>query len=346
MDDTTHETPATARLAGPVIDCQWHWYPRVVLEALTTRTSHPRTHRAGDGYVLEATPSESWEYPEHYVDLDRQLAIMDESGIDTVIASPVVAADVSALEIGAARELCELFNEELAGAQRQHRGRLYGLATLPVQDTAAAIDCLDDAIDRLGLVGALLHSNVDGGSIAAPEMWPLYARLAERGVPLFLHPTRTFAPERFHDFALEPPLGYMFDTTVAATSLIVSGVLDAYPDLQVVHPHLGAALPVLVDRLDVYRRLGRWDAPRPLSEYLPRFHTDTVSESPRALRMALEVYGPERVLFASDFPYFPPADGVRFAREHVAPEQADAIFSGNAARLLGLEVTAEVGVRG
>ncbi len=336
--DPARDSVVVHRPAGPVIDCQWHWYPPAVLDALSTRSAYPRSRRVGGGYVLEATPSESWEYPEHYVDLDRQLALMDESGIDTVIASPVVAADVTALDPGAARELCELFNEELATAQRQHPGRLYGLAMLPLQDVAAAIDCLDDAVGRLGLVGALVHSNVDGGSIAAPELWPLYARMEELGVPLFLHPTRTFAPERFHAFALEPPLGYMFDTTVAATSLIVSGVLDAYPRLEVVHPHLGAALPALVDRLDVYRRLGRWSTPRPLREYLSRFHTDTVSESPGALRMALEAYGPERLMFASDFPYFPPADGVRFVRENVAPGQADAIFSGNAARLLGLAV--------
>lgn len=338
MDDSARGPAVANRPAGRVIDCQWHWYPPAVLEAMTTRDAYPRSRRVGGGYVLEATPTESWEYAEHYVDLDRQLAIMDASGIDTVIASPVVAADVTALELGSARELCERFNEELAAAQRQHRGRLYGLAMLPLQDTAAAIECLDDAIDRLGLVGALVHSNVDGKSIAAPELWPLYARLEELGVPVFLHPTRTFAPERFHDFALEPPLGYMFDTTVAATSLIVSGVLDAHPGLDVVHPHLGAALPALIDRLDVYRRLGRWSAPQPLRDYLARFHTDTVSESPGALRMALEVYGPERLMFASDFPYFPPADGVRFVQEHVAPEQADAIFSGNAARLLGLDV--------
>jgi len=321
-----------------VIDCQWHWYPRAVCEALTTSTSYPRSRRAGKGYVFEATTDESWEYQEHYVDLDRQLEIMDASGIDTVIASPVVAADVSWMELSEARELCLMFNEELAQAQRLHPGRVYGLAMLPVQDAAAAIECLDDAVDRLDLVGALLHSNVDGRSIAGRELWPLYERLAERALPLFLHPTRTLAPGRVHDYALEPPLGYMFDTTIAATSLVVSGVLDAFPELAVVHPHLGAALPALVDRLDVYRKLGRWDSPRPIREYLPRFHTDTVSESPGSLRMALEVYGPERLMFATDFPYFPAERGVHFVRDNVAPELAAAIFGGNAAKLLGLDV--------
>jgi aminocarboxymuconate-semialdehyde decarboxylase len=278
-----------------------------------------------------------WNHTSEFVDLERQLEIMDASGIDAVVASPVLAGDVSALEVSDAREVALAFNEELARAQKEHPGRIYGAAVLPVQDAAAAVEALDDAIDRLALVGAILHSNINGASIADRELWPLYERAAERGAALFLHPTRTFSPARVNDYSLEPPLAYMFDTTIAAASLIVSGVLDAYPDLKIVHPHLGAALPYLVDRIDVYRRLGRWDTPRTIREYLPQFYTDTVSESPGGLRMALELYGADHLLFASDFPYFPAPDGVRFVADNVPPEHAEAIFSGNATELLNLE---------
>jgi aminocarboxymuconate-semialdehyde decarboxylase len=320
-----------------VIDCQWHWYPRAVCEAMLTRTAYPLWRRNGDGYTYEPSPTETWHHSSDYVDIERQLEIMDASGIDAIVASPVLAGDVSAMELADARELCLAFNEAFATAQREHPGRVHGVAVLPVQDASAAIETLDDAVDRLGLVGALLHSNINGDSVAARELWPLYEHAAARGVAIFLHPTRTFSPARVNEFSLEPPLAYMFDTTVAAVSLIVSGVLDAYPDLRIVHPHLGAALPYLVDRVDVYRRLGRWDTPRSMREYLPQFYTDTVSESPGGLRMSLELYGAERLLFASDFPYFPAADGVRFVSDNVPPEHAAAIFSGNATELLNLE---------
>jgi aminocarboxymuconate-semialdehyde decarboxylase len=340
MVDTHTDTArrdASAPPAARVIDCQWHWYPRAVCEAMLARTAYPRWRRNGDGYVYEASPTELWQHTRDYVDLDRQLEIMDASGIDAVVASPVLAGDVSALELGDARELCLAFNEEVARAQRKHPGRVYGVAVLPVQDAAAAIETLDDAVDRLQLVGALLHSNVNGDSIARKELWPLYAHLEARGIAVFLHPTRTFSPPRVNDYLLEPPLAYMFDTTVAAVSLIVAGVLDAFPELAIVHPHLGAALPYLVERMDVYRRLGRWDTPRTVREYLPQFYTDTVSESPAGLRLSLELYGADRVLFASDFPYFPAADGVRFVADNVPPEHAQAILSGNATQLLNLE---------
>ncbi len=183
---------------------------------------------------------------------------MDAAGIDTVVASSVIAGDVTSFELGEARAMAELLNEEIGATQHAYPDRFRGLAVLPAQDTGAAIEVLDDAIGRLGLFGVLLHSNRDGGSIADPELWPLYERIAELDVPLFLHPTRAFAEERVTAYSLEPPLSYMFDTTVAAMSLIVSGVLDALPDLKVVHPHFGGTLPYLVDRIDVYRRQGRW----------------------------------------------------------------------------------------
>lgn len=325
----------------PVIDCQWHWYPRAACEAQLKRTSHPLWRRDGDGYLFEPTSGEVWRYGPDYVDLDRQLEIMAAAGIDTAVVSPVIAADVSALDVGDAREMCAIYNEEIARAQRLYPGRIYGLAMVPAQDAEAAIETLDDAVRRLGLVGVLMHSNVDGGSIADRSLWPFYARAEKLGIPVFLHPTRTAAEGRVTDYALEHPLSYMFETTIAALSLIVGGVLDAFPGLDVVHPHFGGTLPYLVDRVDVYRRLGRWQLERPVAEYLPRFYTDTVSESPGALRMAIEAYGVQRMLFASDFPYFPAADGVRFVQENLAPADAEQVFAGNARRLLGIPVQAD-----
>lgn len=316
-----------------VIDCQWHWYPPAFCEAQLSRRTYPLWQRDGDGYIYEPSSSESWRYGADFVDFEHQLGVMDAAGIDTVIASSVIAGDVTSFDVAEGRAMAELLNEELAAKQRAHPSRFRGLAVLPVQHTDAAIEVLDDAIERLGLVGVLLHSNVDGHSIADRELWPLYERIAELGMPLFLHPTRAFAEERVRDYSLEPPLSYMFDTTVAAMSLIVGGVLDAFPDLKIVHPHFGGTLPYLVDRIDVYRRQGRWKLDRPIREYLPRMYTDTVSESSGALRMALELYGLDRILFSSDFPYFPAQEGVEFVRDHLSAADARRVFEANSKEL-------------
>ncbi len=316
-----------------IVDCQWHWYPPAFCEAQLSRRTYPLWRRDGNGYIYEPSSRESWRYGADFVDLEHQLGVMDAAGIDTVVASSVIAGDVTSFELGEARAMAELLNEEIGATQHAYPDRFRGLAVLPVQDTEAAIEVLDDAIGRLGLFGVLLHSNRDGGSIADPELWPLYERIAELDVPLFLHPTRAFAEERVTAYSLEPPLSYMFDTTVAAMSLIVSGVLDALPDLKVVHPHFGGTLPYLVDRIDVYRRQGRWTLERPIREYLSRMYTDTVSESPGALRMALELYGLDRIVFSSDFPYFPAREGVEFVRDHLSEDDARQVFESNSKEL-------------
>lgn len=321
-----------------VIDCQWHWYPREFAESKLGRGRHPLWSRDGDALVYEPTPGRAWRYGPDYLDLDRQLEIMAAAGIDAVLASPVVVGDGSLLEPAADRAACEQLNELFAGAARANPGVVHGLAVLPMQDPAAAVEVLDDAISRLGLKGVLLHSNIAGQTIAGEASWPVYARAQELGIPLFLHPTHAFGDQRLADFKLEPPLGYMFDTTVAALSLILAGVLDAFPDLAIVHPHLGGTLPYLVDRVDVYASQGRWpQLERPVKEYLTRFHTDTVNHSPGALATATDLYGTERLLFSSDHPYFGAADEVAFVREHVAAADHPAVFAGNARRLLGLD---------
>jgi aminocarboxymuconate-semialdehyde decarboxylase len=332
-------TSGGRRPDGPVIDCQWHWYPRPACAAQTGRRTHPLWSAHREGFLFEPSAAERWYYSPDYVDLDRQFAIMDDAGIDAVVVSPVIAGDVSDLELADAQETCLLYNEALADAQRAHPERIHGLAVLPVQDGEAAAAALADAVRRLGLRGALLHSSVGGRSIADTDLWPLYERAQALDVPIFLHPTRTLPEDRVREYGLEHPLTYMFETTIAAVSLVVGGVLDAFPELKVVHPHFGGTLPYLADRIDVYRRMGRWNTERPVKEYLSRFYTDTVSESPGALRMALELYGPDHILFASDFPYFPAADGVRFVHEHLPPEHHTAVFGGNAARLLGVPTT-------
>jgi aminocarboxymuconate-semialdehyde decarboxylase len=319
-----------------VIDCQWHWYPPAFCDVLLARETYPRARRDGDGYVYEPSPREAWRYTREFVDLDHQFALMDEAGIDVVVASPSIAGDVTALDPAEGRATAELLNEELAAAQRRHPDRFRALAVLPLQDVAASIELLDDAVARLGLRGVLLHSNVAGGSITDLELWPIYARLQELEVPVFLHPTRAFPEERIRALALEPPLAYMFDTTVAALSLVLAGVLDAYPALKVVHPHLGGALPYLVDRVDVYRSQGRWQLEGSVRSYLPRFYTDTVSESPEALRLAIELYGIDRILFSTDHPYFSARQGVAFVREQLDGADAERVLVGNAAALLGL----------
>ena len=250
---------------------------------------------------------------------------MDEVGIDAVVTSASLIGEVADLELSAAKETTAFINEAAASAQRQHPGRVYGTAMLPVQDVAASIETVDRAIE-LGLRAICMVSNAAGRPIATNETLPLYQHIEASGLPIILHPASTsVAAASGIDAVAEVGVGSMFDTTAAALSLITSGTLDACPNLQIVHPHLGGVLPFLKGRLDVTLQLwGTTELAHPLDHYLRHnFYVDSVSQTPGALPLAVEYYGVDRILFASDYPWIPAAAARPYV-ERSAPDAADA----------------------
>src|SRR5689334_979942 len=168
------------------------------------------------------TPGTWFPIPEHLLELELQLEAMEAAGIDAMVSSSASFGDVDGLPMPRAKEVAHALNEERAQAEREHRGRFYGLATIPWQDAEAGIEVLDEAVTRQGLRGVLLHSNVDGGPVDAEHCRPIYRRIAELGVPVFLHPGRTVLEPLMRDYGLEYLVAYMFDTSLAALRLVLS----------------------------------------------------------------------------------------------------------------------------
>jgi aminocarboxymuconate-semialdehyde decarboxylase len=321
-----------------IVDCQAHWYPAGFFEALSSRRGYPRARRDAGRLFYDFGPGASLELTERHTNLELVLATLAGAGIDVAIASPA-SIGVDGLPGEEAEELSLLLNEAQAAGERAHAGRFFGLATLPLVDTDASLRVLDDAVGRLSLRGVYMHSNVDGEALDAPRLRPVFARLEQAGLPVFLHPTKTILSDRLGRFGLEYVVGFPFDTTIAALSLLFGGVLDEFPALRIVHPHLGATVPFLAGRIDFeYRQ--PWAQSRALdrapSEYLRSFWTDTVSDNPGALRLALEFYGEGKLLFGSDYPWWPPADGVALVERTLDPREAAAVLGGNAVELLAI----------
>lgn len=321
-----------------VIDTHTHWYPRALMEAYVSSAGYPGCKRVGDSYAVEILPNSWVTLPLRFVELDLQLEEMHNAGVDTVVSSSASFGDVDLLPLGQARDLAITVNEERSAAQRRHPGFI-GLATVPWQDGAAAVDVLHDAGTRLGLRGALIHSNIGGAPVDSGYLRPAYVKMAELGMHLFLHPGRTLLAPHTADLGLEVMVAYMFDSSLAALRLALSGVLDGL-SVQVVHPHCGATLPYLAKRIDgSYAKpwcLGR-ELPQPPSEVLKTFYTDTMCQSEETLAYALDFYGPEHMLYGSDCPYFPQAESLALVRRCLSGEIAEAVLSRNAARLLNLQ---------
>jgi aminocarboxymuconate-semialdehyde decarboxylase len=319
-----------------VYDCQAHWYPPGFFEFCLRRSDFPRCRRDGDGYLFELGPDSFVPFSGAMIDLDQLFELMRSNGIDVLVSSSEPLS-VTGWHPDEAAEAARVLNEEKAKAQQRHPGRYFGLATLPLQDPERAVEELEHSIGTLGLAGVCFPSNIRGAPITSPELMPLYGRIEELGVPLFLHPTASIARERLPYYWLDYVIGYMLDTSVAALNLVLSGTVQLYPRLKVVHPHLGAVLPYLAGRIDFEYKTpwaGNEELPEPPTEYLRRFWTDSVSETPAALRMALDFYGRDRVLFGTDFPWWKPERAVEFVDTVLDEDERRRVMTDNPTALL------------
>jgi aminocarboxymuconate-semialdehyde decarboxylase len=324
----------------PVIDVHTHIVPRELVE-LAARSPlglHVRD-AAGDEPVfvlpsgLEHPVSSSFCQPE------AKLEEMDRDGIDTAIVSVSPSLVLTIDEPAAARRACAAANEGAAAYVESGRGRLHAMACVPLMDPPAAVDELRRA-HELGMVGVLAGTSVGARMLDAPELDPFFAAAAEAAMPVMLHPYLSMAGRPAPGLELAGvanAVGNPYETFLAASWLIVGGVLDRHPGLVVVLVHGGGSLPYQVARLaHAYAGVGPDGPARPADAYLDRFLFDTVVFDRRMFEFLVSRVGAEAVAFGSDRP-FAMADlsGIDNALA-LGGDAAEAILSGNASRAFGI----------
>jgi len=314
-----------------IVDYQSHWYPPAVVEWFEDRVEPPRARRGSDGWQIQFAEDVVMPAPAIFTDLTAQLMAMDAAGVDVAVVGPAVLGELAHLPAAEAVEIANLVNREYASARALYPERLVPLAVVPVTIPEAALEVIDHA-SRLGFSGVSIVASNDGVPIASEATLPVYRRLDELGMPVFLHPGLRSHTRRYESRRGEQGMAWMYQTARAATTLVDSGTLDECPNLTIVHPHLGGVLPYILERVDARER----SAKRPMREYLStRFYTDCVAQTPGALPLAIATYGLDRVLFGSDFPYQTTADARQYLAASAEPSQADAIYRN---RLPGLRL--------
>jgi aminocarboxymuconate-semialdehyde decarboxylase len=332
-----------------IIDSHFHWWPREIFEQLCKRSGYPHTvpnSRGGYNYVgHEGRPSlNSWA---EWFDLDRQLEYMDRLGHEVSVVCSLGPFSIyfSDLPPDESRDAAMQWNEAMAGAQKKYPGRVWASAAVPLTDTKIAIDVLDHAINRLGLIGVSMPGSIGPDTrIDAERLAPFYARVEQFGVPLFLHPTDAVFGEALEGYggALHLSLGRVIEVSVAAARLVFSGLMERHPGLKIVMSHTGGALPYQSGRMDKNGKNAK--LPRPPSAYIRRMYTDTVSPHSMGIRFAIEYYGADRVMYGSDYPCWDPATALALIQEIGLPEaELEKILYHNARQILGLKQVVEVG---
>ena len=323
-----------------IIDSHFHWWPRSIFDALCKRSSYPRAERnsrGGYNYVGEpGRPSlNSWT---EWFDLDRQLEHMDGLGhqVGVVCSLGPFSIYFSDLPPEEGRDAAIAWNEEMAGAQRKYPGRVWASAAVPLTDTKHAVDVLDHAILKLGLMGVNIPGSIGRDPrIDAERLAPLYARIEQLGVPLFLHPTDAVFDLEGYGGALQLSLGRVIEVSVAASRLVLSGLMERHPNLKIVMSHTGGALPYQSGRMDKNGKGAK--LPHPPSTYIRRMYTDTVSPHSMGMKFAIEYYGIDHVMYGSDYPCWDPATALALIGEiGLSDADQEKLFYGNARRILGL----------
>lgn len=295
--------------------------------------------------------------------LDRRFEVMDMFGPEyqqvLSLASPPLEYLV---EPDDAAELSRIGADSMADLCRKYPDRFPGfIGTAPMSNPDRLVEECRYQVETLGALGMQIFTNVSGKPLDLPEFLPFFEYMAAAGKPVWLHPARS---AKFTDYLTEDEsqyeiwwtFGWPYETSAAMARMVFSKLFDRCEGLKVITHHAGGMIPYFEGRVGPgwdqlgarttgknYREILS-DLKRPHLEYFKDFYADTATfGSRRAIEHAIEFFGEEHVLFASDAP-FDPEGGPMYIREtikmledaDISDETRHKIYHGNAERLLGL----------
>jgi len=274
-------------------------------------------------------------------DLDYRAEVLEQHGVARqVVTLTTPGTHVEKPDV--AVRFAAMVNDEFKAAMERPDGKFTALATLPLNDPAASAKELERAMRQLGMRGAMLFSNVNGVALSDQRYWPLYEIANDLGAVLYIHPEHPINVEMMNQYWLMPLVGFLYDTTLAAASLVFAGVPERFPKIRWALCHLGGTIPYLAERLDrgfhAFRDC-RANIQREPSTYLKQFYYDTVNFNQGALKLAIDFAGAEHILAGSDYPHqigSIPSMLDAIAKLPVSDAERQGIYGGNAATLLGL----------
>ncbi|MCW3837588.1 amidohydrolase family protein [Sphingomonas canadensis] len=289
---------------------------------------------------------------DHLTDVgDVRLAHMDAAGVDFAVLA-LTSPGVQVMKAADATEFAAYANDWVADAIARRPDRFDGLAACAPQDPAAAAKEIERGVSKLGLKGVIINSHTQHQYLDDPKYWAIFEAAEALDVPIYLHPS---SPS---DGLIKPMLGrgldgaiwgFSVETGLHALRIIVAGVFDRFPKLQLVLGHVGESLPFTLYRLDYMHQAsfasGRYETmpalKRRVSDYMrDNFHyTNSGVAWEPPIRFLQETIGVDRVMYAMDYPYqYKPEEVGELEAMGISAEAKQAFFQDNARRLFKLKV--------
>jgi uncharacterized protein len=276
---------------------------------------------------------------------EGRIADMDKHGITMQVLSNLTTQQVPA---GVAVDLVRAANDNLAEAVRRYPDRFAAFAALPTTAPDAAPAELERCVGDLGFVGTMIMGRTEGDFLTAERFEPILATAARLGVPIYLHPalpTRVTSADNY-EAGLDPIVaarlasaawGWHNETGIHFLHLVLSGVFDRHPDLQVILGHWGEMIPWFLDRLDEALPPRATKLERTIGEYVRQnsYYTPAGMFTEPHLRFCVDVLGTDRLIYAVDYPFVGNDGAVDFLLQADLPEAArEDIAHRNAERLM------------
>jgi aminocarboxymuconate-semialdehyde decarboxylase len=273
--------------------------------------------------------------------LDTRLADLDAMGIDMQIIKPPPPQCYYAVPVEIAVEAARIVNDGIAEFVARKPDRLKGFGTVPMPDGQEAAKELERCVKQLGFKGVQVLTNVNGRELSDPAFAPFWKNAEELGVLVVIHPNGFTHAQRLTRYYFNNVIGNPLETTIALHYLIFDGVLERHPNLKILAVHGGGYLASYSGRIDHAwgaRSDSHGDLPHPPTTYLKRVYFDTVVFTPHQLQELVRLYGVDRILMGTDYPFdmadYDPVGHVCGADFDDATTAA--ICGGNTKTLLGL----------
>lgn len=274
--------------------------------------------------------------------IDRRLRDLDAMGIDIQVVAPAPGQNYYTVDPRVAEGAHRLANDGVAEYCARKPDRFLGLGVVSLQEPELAVRELDYIMGHLKLKGVEILTNVDGQELSDPKFRPFFAKAEELGAFIMMHPNGFTHGDRLSHFYFNNVLGNPLETTLALHHLIFSGTLGRFPELKLMAVHGGGFLPGYSGRIDHAwgaRTDSRAQLPLAPTTYLRQVYLDTVVFTYHQLAYLIEVFGPDRILMGTDYPFdmaeYNPIGHVAGVRG-IDQSTLERIAGGNARRALRL----------
>jgi len=298
-----------------IIDIHTHMYYPKYMNLLRKRINIPKiikTHNNEERLVILPNENNSGRpIGREYWDINEKIKFMNNHNIDISIISLANPWLDFLKDKDNPEEFANILNNDLHNMCLDKDNRLFGYGVLPMNDINLGKNEIKNISKLQKLKGIILSTSGYGKGLDDPNMDIIYEEIEKNDLVLFIHPHYGIKGENLSKYghSLELSLGFPFETSIAISKLILSGVMDRFPKLKVLVSHSGGTLPYLVGRLDScvkYEKNLVKSLKKLPSDYLKDLYYDAIIYNTDCLELLKNLVGVDKIMYGSDHPFFPP----------------------------------------